>query len=179
MLLCCGFGCCFAFDVPPVTAPSIGVCVGPWLAPVWCEARQDAEASSVRPGMACRWTPTQARSAGHPSSALLLLAMEGRSSRVAALFGYFLALLPKSNSPVGEKPRLDSAKAAQRVTPLDSGFRRNDEIEESALAPRYTRCAGTRGERSEWNVEWKAPLTSLKGLPAVAGPLPTFVGRGR
>jgi hypothetical protein len=33
----------------------------------------------------------------------------------AALFGYFLALLPKSNSPVGENPRLHSAKAARRV----------------------------------------------------------------
>src|SRR5579859_5761725 len=122
MLLCCGFGCCFAFDVPPVTAPSIGVCVGPWLAPVWREARQDAEASSVRPGMACRWTPTQARSAGHPLIALLLLAMRGRSSREAALFGYFLALLPKSNSPVGEKPPLHSAKAGRRVTPWIPAF---------------------------------------------------------
>jgi hypothetical protein len=37
---------------------------------------------------------------------------------VAALFGYFLALLPKSNSPAGEKPRLHSAKAVRRVTPL-------------------------------------------------------------
>ncbi|HWY24953.1 MAG TPA: hypothetical protein VNX47_08530, partial [Nevskia sp.] len=77
-------------------------------------ARQDAEASSVRPGMACRWTPTQARSAGHPSSRFCFCD-EGRSSREAALFGYFLALLPKSNSPAGEKPRLHSAKAEQRV----------------------------------------------------------------
>jgi len=55
---------------------------------------------------------------------------EGRSSREAALFGYFLALLPKSNSPVGEKPRLQIAKAERRVTTsmhaetaLDSRFR--------------------------------------------------------
>src|SRR5579859_7841830 len=77
----------------------------------------DAEASSVRPGMACRWTPTQARSAGHPSSRFFFCD-EGRSCREAALFGYFLALLPKSNSPVGEKPRLHSAKAEQRVMRL-------------------------------------------------------------
>jgi hypothetical protein len=37
---------------------------------------------------------------------------------VAALFGYFLALLPKSNSPVGENPRLHSAKAVRRVMRL-------------------------------------------------------------
>src|SRR5579859_3885776 len=80
---------CFAFDLPPVTAPSIAACVGLWLAPVWREARQDAEASSVRPGMACRWTPTQARSAGDPSSRFCFCD-EGRSCRVAALFGYFL-----------------------------------------------------------------------------------------
>jgi len=64
--------------------------------------------------MACRWTPTQARSAGDPSSRLFFCD-EGRSSREAALFGYFLALLPKSNSPVGEKPRLQIRKAEQRV----------------------------------------------------------------
>ncbi|HWY23852.1 MAG TPA: hypothetical protein VNX47_02970, partial [Nevskia sp.] len=40
---------------------------------------------------------------------------EGRSCREAALFGYFLALLPKSNSPVGENPQLHSAKAARRA----------------------------------------------------------------
>ena len=33
------------------------------------EARQDAEASIVRPGTACRWTPPRARSAGHPEIA--------------------------------------------------------------------------------------------------------------
>src|SRR5579859_2170907 len=83
--------------------------------------------------MACRWTPTQARSAGHPSSRFCFCD-EGRSCREAALFGYFLALLPKSNSPVGENPRLLSAKAVRRVTmsahaeaALDSRFRGNDE----------------------------------------------------
>jgi hypothetical protein len=40
---------------------------------------------------------------------------EGRSSREAALFGYFLALLPKSNSPAGENPRLQIGKAERRV----------------------------------------------------------------
>jgi hypothetical protein len=72
--------------------------------------------------MACRWTPTQARSAGHPSIALLLFAMEGRSCREAALFGYFLALLPKSNSPAGENPRLHFAKAGRRVMPWIPAF---------------------------------------------------------
>jgi hypothetical protein len=49
-----------------------------------------------------------------------------------------LALLPKSNSPAGENPRLQSAKAEQRVTTsmhaetaLDSRFRGNDEIKKS------------------------------------------------
>src|SRR5579859_1992810 len=64
--------------------------------------------------MACRWTPTQARSAGYPSSRFCFCD-EGRSSREAALFGYFLALLPKSNSPVGENPRLHQRKAERRV----------------------------------------------------------------
>jgi hypothetical protein len=41
--------------------------------------------------------------------------MEGRSCREAALFGYFLALLPKSNSPAGENPRLHFAKAVRRA----------------------------------------------------------------
>jgi hypothetical protein len=45
---------------------------------------------------------------------------EGRSCREAALFGYFLALLPKSNSPVGENPRLHSAKAERRATKLSN-----------------------------------------------------------
>src|SRR5579859_2491974 len=134
MLLCCGFGCCFAFDVPPVTAPSIGVCVGPWLAPVWREARQDAEASSVRPGMACRWTPTQARSAGYPSSRFCFCD-EGRSCREAALFGYFLALLPKSNSPVGEKPRLHFGKAEQRVTSVLPSLARLQRTTETPARP--------------------------------------------
>ena len=61
--------------------------------------------------------PRHERGAQGTPLALVLL-REGRSSRVAALFGYFLALLTKSNSPVGENPRLHSAKAARRVTLL-------------------------------------------------------------
>ena len=44
-----------------------------WARAFWRGARQDADASSVRPGMACRWTPLRLRSAGHPFIALLLL----------------------------------------------------------------------------------------------------------
>ncbi|HWY25578.1 MAG TPA: hypothetical protein VNX47_11705, partial [Nevskia sp.] len=67
----------------------------------------------------------------------------------AALFGYFLALLPKSNSPVGENPRLHSAKAEQCVMPWIR-FRGNDEsmVARDCAPPRYALLRGaTRGER--------------------------------
>ncbi len=57
--------------------------------------------------------PRHERGAQGTPLALLVL-REGRSSREAAFFGYFLALLPKSNSPEGENPRFHSAKADAR-----------------------------------------------------------------
>ncbi len=110
---------CFAFDVPPVTAPSIAARGdrGPRL------FGAGRGRMPKRPASGQGWPvagPRHEREAqGTP---------KGRSSRVAALFGYFLALLPKSNSPVGENPRVHCAKAERRVMPLDSGFRWNDEM---------------------------------------------------
>ena len=101
----------FAFDFPPPVGGAEHRKAGATGARAcWRGARQDAEASSVRPGMACRWTPLRLRSAGYPSSRFCFCD-EGRRRRGAAFFGYFLALLPKSNSPVGENPRPQFAKA--------------------------------------------------------------------
>ena len=63
-----------------------------------------ASGSSVRPGMACRWTPLRLRSAGYRAIALLLLRWPGADSG-AAFLAYFLSLLTRSRSPAGEKLR--------------------------------------------------------------------------
>jgi len=77
----------------------------------------------------------------------------------AALFGYFLALLPKSNSPVGENPRphygkADAARDAFQVTRsfprIKSGVRMTAEKPKLDPAPRQARgrlCAGMTRER--------------------------------
>ena len=123
---------CFAFDVPPVTAPSITARGdrGPRL------FGAGRGRMPMRPSSGQGWPvdgPRHEREAqGTP---------KGRSCREAAFFGYFLALLPKSNSPAGENPRLHSAKAVRRVNPLDSGFRGNDESKDERTAhPLDTRC---------------------------------------
>jgi hypothetical protein len=102
----------FAFDFPPPVGGAEHRKAGAtWARAFWRGARQDAEASDDRPWMACWQTPLRLRSGGNPLIALLLLAMRGRRRRGAAFFGYFLALLPKSNSPAGENPRPHYGKA--------------------------------------------------------------------
>ena len=61
----------------------------------WRRARQDAEASDIRPGMACRRTPLRLRSGGYPLIALLFFAMRGRRLRGGASLVTFLSLLTR------------------------------------------------------------------------------------
>jgi hypothetical protein len=75
----------------------------------------------------------------------------------AALFGYFLALLPKSDPPVGGNPRLQIGKAERRVTLFAEGdipyLRRCAQrtLHQLLRAPRQKLDSRLRGN-DEWNV---------------------------
>jgi len=100
-------------QLSPVTAPSTA---SSWRHSAGACVRAGRGRMPKRPTSGHGWPvggPRHERGAQGTPLALVLL-REGRSSRVAAFFGYFLALLPKSNSPVGENPRLHSAKADAR-----------------------------------------------------------------
>ncbi len=97
-------------QLSPVTAPSTA---SSWRHSAGACVRAGRGRMPKRPTSGHGWPvggPRHERGAQGTPLALVLL-REGRSSREAALFGYFLALLPKSNSPVGENPRLHYGKA--------------------------------------------------------------------
>ena len=82
----------FVFDVPPRNCAEHRSLRRTSARAFWREARQDAEASAVRPWMACRQTLTQARSAGNPSIALLLLRWKGAVPGACTFWLLFVAV---------------------------------------------------------------------------------------
>ena len=129
------------------------------LAPVWREARQDAEAFLDRPGMACLKTPPRARSAGYrpiaegdwsaqtPGGVSLVTFFAPK--KVTRLQGGTAISISGSNSP----------RVGAHAT-----------VSECVLVPRYTRLRGHSG-RTGFGA-W-----SCKKRPSPQ-PSPHFVGRG-
>src|SRR5579859_7817694 len=109
------FAFALAFDVPPRNCAEhrslrrtlAGGCLPPGEAGCRSVQRQARDGLSLDPDAGEKRRVSSYRASS--------FAIRGRGCREAALFGYFLALLPKSNSPVGENPRLQFAKAARRV----------------------------------------------------------------
>ncbi len=144
------FSLCFsAVDVPPrLAAPSTAKTERRRPAPVWRGARQDAEASIVRPGMACRWTPLRLRSAGDR----IIACDDSAQTQGRRFFGYFLGAVAKKVT------RQQGGSALATSALISRAPARTPKLQGERLVPRYTRSAGTRDERSSALCTYEKPL---------------------